>query len=306
VVAEGALVELLHRLDSLGYDFVTPTPLTHERVLRNRRGRPARTLRDVFGWSLAFAQEILEPDLLALLERAEALVPGEGGWRSRYRVSRAHGKLFLHSAYPTAAADAVFFGPDSYRFADFVLAELPPAAARLVDMGAGSGVGGICAAPGLPGASVVLVDSNPEAARLARINAAAAGTEVETLVADGLDSVAGEVDLVIANPPFLVDEARRAYRHGGAMLGAGTALTWASEAARRLAPGGRIILYTGSAIVEGRDSVRDWLAEELPEQGCTLRYREIDPDIFGEELEREAYRDVDRIAAVGAVIGKTG
>jgi hypothetical protein len=29
------------------------------------------------------------------------------------------------------------------------------------------------------------------------------------------------------------------------------------------------------------------------------RYQELDPDVFGEELEREVYRDVDRIAAVG-------
>ena len=35
--------------------------------------------------------------------------------------------------------------------------------------------------------------------------------------------------------------------------------------------------------------------------GCTMAYREIDPDVFGEELERPAYRDVERIAAIGAV-----
>jgi hypothetical protein len=33
-----------------------------------------------------------------------------------------------------------------------------------------------------------------------------------------------------------------------------------------------------------------------------LRYEEIDPDVFGEELEEEPYRNVERIAAVGAVI----
>ena len=34
----------------------------------------------------------------------------------------------------------------------------------------------------------------------------------------------------------------------------------------------------------------------------TLRYEELDPDIFGEELETPAYRDVERIALVSAVI----
>jgi hypothetical protein len=36
--------------------------------------------------------------------------------------------------------------------------------------------------------------------------------------------------------------------------------------------------------------------------GCLLRYRELDPDIFSGELRRAAYADVERIAAVGAVI----
>jgi hypothetical protein len=35
-----------------------------------------------------------------------------------------------------------------------------------------------------------------------------------------------------------------------------------------------------------------------------LRYRELDPDIFGEELEKQAYADVERIAAVAAIATK--
>jgi hypothetical protein len=66
-----------------------------------------------------------------------------------------------------------------------------------------------------------------------------------------------------------------------------------------------MLLYTGAAIVDGRDGLRDSLVEALPRFGCTLRYEEIDPDVFGEELEEPAYRDVERIAAIGAVIGKT-
>ncbi len=38
--------------------------------------------------------------------------------------------------------------------------------------------------------------------------------------------------------------------------------------------------------------------------GCSLRYREIDPDIFGELLDEPAYREVERIAAIGAVLVK--
>jgi len=34
-------------------------------------------------------------------------------------------------------------------------------------------------------------------------------------------------------------------------------------------------------------------------------YREIDPDIFGDELRRAVYADVERLAAVGIVIVPT-
>ena len=40
------------------------------------------------------------------------------------------------------------------------------------------------------------------------------------------------------------------------------------------------------------------------DQGCSLHYEEIDPDIFGEQLDQPAYRDVERIAAVMAVLSK--
>jgi hypothetical protein len=35
-----------------------------------------------------------------------------------------------------------------------------------------------------------------------------------------------------------------------------------------------------------------------------MRWRELDPDIFGEELGKPAYDDVERIAAIGAVVEK--
>jgi hypothetical protein len=78
----------------------------------------------------------------------------------------------------------------------------------------------------------------------------------------------------------------------------------AVAAADRLAPGGRLILYTGSAVVRGRDVVRDALAEAAEARRCDLRYREIDPDVFGEELEQPQYGDVDRIALVAAIVTK--
>ncbi len=297
-----ALVALLRRLDALGYDFTAITPASHARVVERTEMVEARSLHDVFGWSLPFAADLLPDDVLALLREAGALGADRGRLRSRWRVARLGGKLFLHSAYPTEAEDSVFFGPDSYRFARVLAAELAAgkSASRLVDMGAGCGAGALSAATVLPGARLTLIDTNPEALRLARINAAAAGLVIETVCGESLDAAPSPFDLFIANPPFLMDEGARTYRDGGDMLGARLSLDWSLAAARRLPPGGRALLYTGSAIVGGYDGLRAALAEALPPLGCSLRYEEFDPDVFGEELSEPAYREVERIAIVGA------
>ena len=297
---------LLRALDALEYAFVPVTPATHERVVARPEKARARDLRDVFGWSLEFDEDLLSGDLFATLRDGGLVARCGGGWKSKVRASTVAGRLFLHSAFPTDEEDSVFLGPDSLRFAAFLEAELgaAPQARRLVDIGAGAGVGGIVAAAHLPGAAVELVDVNGKALRFARANAAHAGVAVATYRSDGVEAVAPGFDLAIANPPFIIDEGGPAYRAGGGMLGAELSLQWARAAAAKLAPGGRMLLYTGSAIVAGRDALREGLERELPALGCTVVYREIDPDIFGEELERPAYRDVERIAAVGAVIVK--
>ena len=302
------MLELLSRLDRAGYDFVPVTPATHERVVARPDKKQASGLRDIFGWSLPFRPELLEPDMLALLRGAELLDTEGGLQRSRVRVTRIFDRLFVHSAFPTDDPDSIFFGPDSYRFACFVRGELAraPGIRRLVDIGAGAGVGAITAAPLLPGTRLTLLDVNPAALRLASVNARHAGLEVELVEGGGMEDVTGLVDLVIANPPFIIDDQDRTYRDGGGMHGAQVSLDWTLASARRLEVGGRMLLYTGVAIVAGSDALCEALERELPGLGCTLRYREIDPDIFGEELEKPAYADVERIAAIGAVVERNG
>src|SRR5437762_11717688 len=68
------LAKLGRALREAGYAFVTPTPATHARVLA-RRGE-ARTLRDVFGWTLPFRREVLPARVLGLLEASGELEPG--------------------------------------------------------------------------------------------------------------------------------------------------------------------------------------------------------------------------------------
>lgn len=304
--ADDGLIDLLRALSALDYRFVTVTPETHRRVVERDPGRVARNLRDVFGWNLPFEDGLLAAPVRAALERGGALDREGRLSRSRVRIASLDGRLFLHSAYPTDAPDSVFFGPDSYRYARFLAGELPRLAAsrRLVDIGAGSGVGAIVASVRLPGARLTATDINPLALRFARINAHHSGVALETVKTGSLDGVEGAIDLVVANPPFVLDPAKRLYRDGGDMHGARLSLDWALAAARRIVPGGTVLLYTGSAIVSGRDALCEALAEQLRELGCALRYSEIDPDIFGELLDQPGYEEVERVAAVSAVIRK--
>ena len=300
------LLDLLRALGAAEYRFVTVTPETHRRLLERSPGRLAGDLREVFGWNLPFEDGLLPAPVRDALDRS-GMVDREGGLlRSRVRIASVGDRLFLHSAFPTDDSDSVFFGPDSYRYARFLAAETDRLAPvrRLVDIGAGSGVGAIVAAGLLPGARVTATDINPLALRFARINARDSKVDIETVETDSLDGVDGPIDLVIANPPFVADPAKRLYRDGGGMHGAGLSLDWALAAARRIEPGGAVLLYTGSAVVDGRDGLREALAARLPDLGCTLEYSEIDPDIFGELLCEPGYEEVERVAAVGAFVRK--
>lgn len=305
---EQAALRLLHWLDAAGYDFVTITPESHRRVVARADMRVARDLRGIFGWSLPFDETLADAALLEILREGRLLRETAAGWKSKVRVSRVRGRLFLHSAFPTDSDDSVFLGPDTLRFIQFIEAQLgtaPRPVRRLVDIGTGAGVGGILTSELLGGwARTELADINRTALSHARVNAAHADVEAVTVESDAVAGLEPGFDLAIANPPFIIDEDGPAYRAGGDMHGAELSLRWTLDAADRLAPGGRMLLYTGSAIVDGRDALRAALERDLPALGCTLDWRELDPDIFGEELAHTAYRDVERIAAIGAVVEK--
>jgi len=294
-------LDLLSALRARRYAFVTPTPATHARVVARRS--EAADARDVFGWSLPFAAETLDPELLQFARDADILEPRGPLLASRLRVSTLDDLFVLHSAFPTTQNDAVFFGPDSYRFAAFLKAELPTLAPRrLVDIGTGTSVGAIVATRCAPHATILATDINPAALRLARINAAHAGVHIDAIQTSTLDGLDGDIDCIIANPPYIADPTHRAYRDGGNMHGGALSLAWAKAAAARLKSGGAFLLYTGSAIVNGEDRLKAALLEAL--DGFDVRYSELDPDVFGEELDRPDYANVERIAVVGLVAKK--
>lgn len=301
-----ARVNLLLALRSRGYAFITPTPETQQRVIVRADKQRAQTLRDIFGWSLPFAETTLPGELAALLDAADALEETEAGLRARLRVSSLEDDLFLHSAFPADADDAVFFGPDTYRFAAFLGRALcgRGRVGSAVDVGAGAGAGAVTVARTSGADHLVLCDVNPWALTLARANCEAAGVKATFVETEGLQGVSGAFDLVVANPPYIAGATGQTYSEGGDMHGARLSLDWALEACKRLNPGGRLALYTGSAIIDGEDGLQAALAGSVPSEAFRLDYREIDPDVFGEELGKPAYADVERIAVVGAVVDR--
>ncbi|MBL8505395.1 MAG: class I SAM-dependent methyltransferase [Methylobacillus glycogenes] len=332
------LLALLQGLKQAQYHFITVTPSTHASINQRPASAWAHNLRDVLGWSRPFTAATLPEPWFNLLQQAGALqahvtegqVAQEQGepekldpqqqtlhqlvsnplesqaqtWRSLWRVSSLGDVLMLHSAFPTLAADAIFFGPDTYRFARAVTQYLDTHQSKVtkaVDIGTGSGAAAILLALRYPQASVSGVDINPRALSVAAINGRASGADnLRWQQSNLLQDVAGNFDLIVANPPYLVDDAARTYRHGGGLLGAELSLKIVEAALPRLETGGVLLLYTGVAVVEGVDVFLQALQAMLAPQAAAfgVEYEEIDPDIFAEELQRPAYVEAERIAAV--------
>lgn len=302
-----ALVEVGRWLMASGYRFVTPTPATHARVNRRARHREVHPLTAALGWSRPFRAGTLPHPVEHQLERAGALLIEGDLRRSAVRFSTLDAApgdprapaVLVHSAFPTAAADSVFFGPDTYRFVALLRRTLRPAG-RLVDVGAGTGAGGLAVADRV--ATVILADINRAALRLAAVNAAIAGAGVEIVESDVLSAVPGRIDAIVSNPPYLADPHHRVYRDGGGALGFDLSVRIAREALGRLAPGGQLILYTGSPVIHGEHPLRDALAPHLAAARCRHTWEELDPDVFGDELDEPAYGEVERIAAIGVAV----
>lgn len=312
---DDSLLALGRWLQAQDYRFVCPTPATHARVLERAPEREATTLADIFGWNLPFVSGAVPAAVIKWLNEAGALAHMGSRLRSRVRFSSIGPRLFLHSSYPTLDSDAVFFGPDTFRFTrlieDVLRQPWPHPVRNLVDIGCGSGAGAILAAEALDPSElrrVVLRDVNPRALDYAATNVALNVTpHAELSQGEVLADVDGEFDLIIANPPYMLgDGLQRAYRDGGGLGGVELPLRFLSDGLMHLAPGGRLVLYTGTPIIGGQDQFRAYAAAVLDPSGLRYRYRELDPDVFGESLSLPEYAGVDRIAAVSLVVSRDG
>jgi len=307
--ADQALLQLGRRLRADGYRFTCVTPATH--ALNNAKSGAAQAsdLRGVFGWSRPFPRSLLSADELEQLRTAQVLHEEGALLRSQVRWSSLDDLLLVHSAYPTEASDAVFFGPDIYRFAQVIhdhLQRCPVRVEHAVDIGCGTGIGALLIARAAQHAQVSAVDINPLALRYTAINAALAGvSNLSAECSDLLDGLSGSFDLIVANPPYMLDPTQRTYRHGGGSLGAQLSLRIVEQARERLSPGGSLLLYTGVAIVEGRDPLLEAIRLRLAGPEWAWVYREVDPDVFGEQLDEPGYEQVERIAAVALTVNRS-
>lgn len=321
VIHHDLLVDLLTIVKLQGYRFTTVTPTTHQRTFL--RKTLATNLHEIFGWNLYFLPDVISPMLRKIMIDANIVETKGNYWRSKLRISSLGNDLFLHSAFPTIEQDAIFFGPDTYRFANFIQQSLEKSQLvsnkasfqkplRILDIGCGTGAGGIAAVRAvLPDQTYELTmnDINPLALDLTMVNAQAAGVSIKLLKGNIFDFLNEEYDLIIANPPYMKDEAGRSYRDGGKNLGLDFSLRLVKKACQHLAPGGQLLLYTGVAMTGQIDPFLSNIAPLLKASSSKMSssnnkefnwtYQEIDPDIFGEELDSPAYSDVCRIAAVG-------
>lgn len=114
---------------------------------------------------------------------------------------------------------------------------------RILDLGCGYGVAGICLKKHFPSCEVVCSDINPRAAELAELNSLANQTDCQVVVSDGFSGISGMFDAVITNPPIrtgkkviyrMFEEASEHMNQGGIFLAVIRKQQGADSALRKL------------------------------------------------------------------------
>ncbi|KAF9700617.1 hypothetical protein EKO04_001778 [Ascochyta lentis] len=334
-----AYERLIKHLAGAEYAFVCPSPETAGRVVQKRNSDPlrknARNPQDFFGWSLPCSREILKSiipdDIFESLHKASIITGGgsKDEYRSTIRVSnfylpnipKLHSSTtplyYIHSSFP-ASSDAVFFGPDTYLFTQFlktVQHRLPKEPRSAIDVCCGSGAGAIHAARTYPQAKVLGLDLNPQALRLGGVNAQLSDAKIDFYESNLYAAVSEEdkksgIDLIVSNPPYIASSANGKdlpmYADGGAEFGLDISLKIVEEGMKILSEKGVIVVYTGVAIPTAEPGHDAFLEKLQAVKGAKLaEYTILHPDMWPEEIGHGAYADVGRIQVVGAVLRKS-
>jgi release factor glutamine methyltransferase len=166
------------------------------------------------------------------------------------------------------------------------------AAPRVVDVGTGSGAIALALKDERPDAQVTATDLSPDALALARENAERLGLEIELVQTSVLDGVDGPFDLVVSNPPYVLESEVgelqpevREWEPRLAVVGDDQTGQIARDARRVLRPGGAIVLETH----ENHAGEVRALLEELGYERAT-----ITPDLAGRERVVEGWSSPER------------
>ena len=98
--------------------------------------------------------------------------------------------------------------PETEHLVEAALALALPRGARVVDVGTGSGAVALALKDERPDLEVIATDVSADALDVARANARRLGLDVALLEGDLLSPVAGDVDAVVSNPPYVAEHER--------------------------------------------------------------------------------------------------
>jgi release factor glutamine methyltransferase len=154
------------------------------------------------------------------------------------------------------------------KLVDAALARLGDAPARVADVGTGSGVVAVTLALRAPQIEVWASDTCATALRVASANAERLGAQVHAVHGDLLDGLPRDLDLIVANLPYLApgtpgfeDEPEAAVFSSGDGLDHYRRLL--SGAGDHLAAAGGVILQFDGQVLEAERSELPWLRTRL-------------------------------------------
>jgi release factor glutamine methyltransferase len=157
-------------------------------------------------------------------------------------------------------------------------------APRILDVGTGTGAIALALKQERPDAIVVATDISPDALELARENAVANELEIELVEGDLLAGIAGPLDLIVSNPPYVgaeeldaLEAEVREWEPRGALVDEGQTL--------RLARDAQTVL-DGWLVLEAHEERAQALSDELSKLG--YRGVSIGLDLAGRERVLEA------------------
>jgi release factor glutamine methyltransferase len=240
--------------------------------------RPRRSTEELLAFVLGIKRMDLylqhdRPLIETELEKMRALVKKRStGEPLEYVV----GEVEFYHCKIKVTRDVLIPRPETELLVDLIVKELKDKEGVLWDVCAGPGTMGLALKKALPGFSVTLSDSSPEALLLARQNADSNGLEVHFRQGDLLDPFQGEkADVIVCNPPYIskkeydsLDPSVRDFEPRGALLGGEKGTEFYERLASLLPfylnPGGKVYFEIGStqgpslqAIFKGGKVIQD-------------------------------------------------